>query len=1761
MYHRGWKLTLLSAVVSFFPVVASATVYDLTTSSGCQSLSDIVKAVSTQQAVGACEAGTGNDRIVLAQNKTYVLEAPLVLGGEVKETTNEEGEVSYRHLNGLTLRIDVATESGQTKEERGLATIQAPANDRAFWVHANNSLVLEHIRVKGGDVREKPLEVKWQRETRHQEEGEPVESHRFEGLAEAPFGGIAFVQGAFSTRGKAELLGGKAHQGGAVYFAGRGLELNDAKLLENQAEAVSFTGINHCVISPQLTCDQTNAPDEWEALEAAFTEVSAGGAVFLYDGRFNLNRSHFEHNQAPFGGAVAASARYNGEWVAEGVYFAHNHATEGAGGALYMAPAQDQGRPRYTLVNTLLHKNHAQQGGAALHVDDINEGSELWLNNITVFHNTVAGEGAGLWVQQPLPNAVILNSVLLANESGAYKRANKYDFKEGSITGCWLLTEDTDEDALENTFCYAFEKTGEPFEYERESHLVDDEGKPWLRLADQLIYIGREGEEWRTLAEVADAVAEPWYEAWQETLPRFENASLKVEKSEEEDNPSFTVRFNNSALFTLNENGLAAADGAELNAVLVFNATPELAAETQLITVMEEGGIADFLAPFSLIELPLKAANSRNELQWRNGSITLSHGEYALDEHGNLCKEEACTTPLYLTPEKTVVESSSPSGNEPTLNNISQLGYLNDFLQFPGSGVAYSYVWHGNVEPEGEPVLNKEEQLALLRGAGEGANTVTCDEQCTPIVKDNSLPYFTVNFEPVRDGFSLLGSGAPYVGSSELNVCEPKDMRGITRQDRCDAGAVDFQRALGEKDTFHIAIGATKVLDVLANDVGDSQVDCRRIEGAMEAPEKCLSVVIASTREQVKIRTVVDENGYPQIEYDSGEGFHGHDYFEYRTNKDAFPENTTLGGNDVGARVAVVSEPNSGIASERLSGGVAHGVWLLALMLLGALRRGGFGKLVVAAAALVLANGVHANEVEVSTQGLVETSTQFPTDICTLRAAIASTEAPPTNTACKQGSSGVSRDVIVLPEGTIELIDTLKVNTNNPIEIRGQGPDKTTITLRETDEAGEALCKRLFETESALTLTNLTLKGGCVTPDSEKRGGAALYAYAKGNNVPPSVGMHNVHVVGNRALEGAWGGAIFLAYRGDNRSEATFDSVYFENNSAEKGAAIFLDGAAVSNATVNVLNSTFHKNEAKDGGDAIASAAGQRVKLNVVNSLFYENPGTALDLSDHAGTVNLLNSTWLNNGTALKLSERITRLALHNSVVGDEVSGALADAKDMQLGFNLLPPALDCEPADGTLCALAANGNNFNEDVAALHAQALSVAEACPEGAEDCVQRWFVPYLEVLERHDDEAPACVVENDEGETEAAHCIVEQGNPAPLQTGVSAVANCRTTDIRGFTREAGGRCDKGAYEKQINTGRPDTGNNKGRKSRTALLDVLRNDIPGDSMWIRPGTLQAHPIDSNSFVYTDENGQSQSVDEEALKEALEEHFGKRSEKLTKFFERGSTRGELVVVKESVPIPGLGDDPVPQYYDEITIKNEDGREDVQHTSRAWEEHFQCDGEDPDEYCFIYYEAPKNYLCTDLPFEDYFAYSVEAWRYDPTKPLEDGETPEFEGQAAEQVFTGYVQVTIDNIPPIVPREPIKVKIDPGSETTIDLKQAGVKPIEGGVSEDRPIAIEQLLVENEPQFALRDGRTHEVLGTGLFLNADNLTVTYRHGDVTKTFADSFSVKVVDSCGASAIVPIRVEFNGAGSSGGTQPLGVTLILVLAGLVRRKRLFKA
>src|SRR5690554_6045783 len=220
MYQRGWKLLLLGAVASVYSTSALGTTYNLKDNPEC-TLEEAVEAITWQKAVGACEAGTGNDRILLVQNKTYELTEQLVLGGGTK-TVEEEVEVE-KPIRNITLRIETAAEPGQRNEDRETATIKAATDDRVFWIHGSNTLSLEHIRLEGGDVTEKPLVVEWTQKEQPSpsiDDEESTYAYSLNRFSQAPFGGAVFVEGTLITRTHVEIEGGKARKGGAIYLNG-----------------------------------------------------------------------------------------------------------------------------------------------------------------------------------------------------------------------------------------------------------------------------------------------------------------------------------------------------------------------------------------------------------------------------------------------------------------------------------------------------------------------------------------------------------------------------------------------------------------------------------------------------------------------------------------------------------------------------------------------------------------------------------------------------------------------------------------------------------------------------------------------------------------------------------------------------------------------------------------------------------------------------------------------------------------------------------------------------------------------------------------------------------------------------------------------------------------------------------------------------------------------------------------------------------------------------------------------------------------------------------------------------------------------------------------------------------------------------------------------------------------------------------------------------------------------------------------------------
>lgn len=961
---------------------------------------------------------------------------------------------------------------------------------------------------------------------------------------------------------------------------------------------------------------------------------------------------------------------------------------------------------------------------------------------------------------------------------------------------------------------------------------------------------------------------------------------------------------------------------------------------------------------------------------------------------------------------------------------------------------------------------------------------------CEPITADDpdTLPGYLPDFAVPDDAGvpSLFDAGSPI--STTQYVCESNDQRGHRRADRCDIGAFEFQRSEGEVDSFEAVSGVDLELDVVANDLGDSGIDCRRV---VNGP--CLQVVIPSTRQGISIEEVIDGDGYPKLLYRFGASFDGIDYFEYLVHKDAFV-GATFGDADVGARVAVIARPGSGMSKSRdISdfGGVS-GFWLGALLVAGMWRRMARWRLLIAAALLSGVAAVNAAEIIVSS-----TDDHMPplnqAGQCTLREAIHSgIDKQPNLSGCINGQTG--QDIIKLPEGTISLVAPLEIGMANGLAIEGEGADKTII-----EGAGTW---RLLSTDSNLVLRNLTLRLG----NAGAGNGGAILAHA-------NLTLENVILEQNQAANG---GAVFLAFNRDESSTARFRNVFFADNAASVDGGAIGTFAQTQRRDIEIFASTFSGNSAGDHGGAI-DANLRTGTLWVINSTFTGNTatsgGAALDLADAATAVSIINSTFLDNpggsgqiDLGAELPEQSGSRTMSNSIYGSSTTGCSSgDRRFDRSKFNLFV-------ADDATCAAASpndEGNTVDIALADIRAALNGGVLRTPAAGED----YFLPHVPLTDPN------------------FTAILDAGNPAAQVNGTGNTDACRDTDLRGKPRTSGEHCDRGAYELQLTTAVKDVVANENRRTRTALIDVLHNDVPGDGYRFRAGTLSLSRVEND----------------EELPDTVGEAF--------------------VRLRKRNP-----DDEAIQGYDDIKGTTRDGVEIDYKVTDIDDPALFCGvgqntdgsanlGPDPqhlDDDCVIVYRLdavsgqPSQVQCDALPLEDHFRYSIEAEDFS----LDADDEIQWEGNRT--TVTGLVKVTVRNVPPRAPAEPVTRHIEPGSQVTIDLRALGLADVDG------EIVSLTLPSSGRPNFAARDPYTRQVEGVGIIFDQAALTVTYVHADNSKSFTDRFVVRAEDDCGDATDIRVQITFpqrDGGGgplsSAGGTTDPWVLLgALLLLGRRRRQ-----
>lgn len=766
--------------------------------------------------------------------------------------------------------------------------------------------------------------------------------------------------------------------------------------------------------------------------------------------------------------------------------------------------------------------------------------------------------------------------------------------------------------------------------------------------------------------------------------------------------------------------------------------------------------------------------------------------------------------------------------------------------------------------------------LELMSDDRDACDAVAGPGACRPIVFDDGLKGFLPNNEAIYSGAPAAGRIAPSVvsaGSPEdavFFVCQPKDQRDLNREPRCDAGAVELQIAAGNNDEFRVVQGEAVLLDVLANDLGDLTVDCRDLGDPLSCigffllprqtefqPLNWISgvssagnldaettVVVVDDRKGVyldrdprqktaadgslvfdesnqpvfeEIRTFPD--GYPMILHTPLPTFHGVDQFRYFLDQNAVSGPVYAGANP-SANSNIVVEPASGLTNRgdisTLSGVFGWPLLLAAGMLF--VRRRGLMLVVL------FAMGVNAQAADIVVNTTLDSAQPqdgvFDRDgLCSLREAllVSIDRSPFFFPDCAPGATGRDR-IIVDIDGTIELLSTLEIS-NSAVDIQGLGPGKTVIQ----PAAGNQ--QRLIFTSSSLTLRNLTLADG-YSPDN----GGAIFTTS-------NLVLDNVELRDNQALGN--GGAIYLSYNSEQKRhfiarrayihgntaggnggvlsmvaqneqhDIFFDGVTFANNTAPSGAGGALDVNLPQGGALRILNSTFMGNDAAQGGALDLQQMATTTTAYILNSTLVDNAATAaggIEAGNNSGRIFMSNSIYVNSG---------------------ECSTGTVQLEESYYNLFDSPRPASCVGQVGDV-------GNMETDEADIR-QVLNNTVLAGEEFDD--GRYIPPHLPILSQANENPPAYP---------AGVFIIDAGNDnLDLVSNDTSPRACRALDLRGTSRESGGRCDVGAHELQVPTAIDDLVSNKFSSSRSMRFDVLFNDLIGDGdNTVLAGTIDLDP-----------------------------------------------------------------------------------------------------------------------------------------------------------------------------------------------------------------------------------------------------------------------------------------------------------------------------
>ncbi|MDF1629597.1 MAG: choice-of-anchor Q domain-containing protein [Alcanivoracaceae bacterium] len=769
---------------------------------------------------------------------------------------------------------------------------------------------------------------------------------------------------------------------------------------------------------------------------------------------------------------------------------------------------------------------------------------------------------------------------------------------------------------------------------------------------------------------------------------------------------------------------------------------------------------------------------------------------------------------------------------------------------------------------------------------------------CRPMTFDDGLQGFLPNngvtlpaptaghIEP-----SLVSAGSPE--DAVFFVCASTDQRELNREPRCDAGSVELQIAAGTDEEFRLVQGQEVLLDVLANDMGDLVVDCTPLTDPLAClqfflpprqtevvplnwvsglvspanPDGETRVTVVPDREGVYLNRLplADEEemifpaGYPLILHTPLQSFHGVDQFRYYLDSDAV-DGPTYAAADPSANSNLVVEAESGLSKKEDITTLGSFGWLGLISLMSLLLRR--LRILLPLPVLLFAAQVQAADIIVNTledsadlNALDGDGNPYSNNKkCSLREAlfVSIDRSPFFFPDCISGETGRDRIIIDL-EGDIELEAVLDIFSSN-IDIEGQGPGKTVIRPAPGNQ------HRVIQATSLLTLRNLTIADGYTTDN-----GGAIFTNA-------SLTLENVELRDNQALGN--GGAIYLNYNAELSRTFTMNRSYAHGNQAGINGGVFSMVGQNRGHDVVFDGVTFSDNTAPNGaGGALDINLPFAGSARIVNSTFVENDalaGAAIDLQqmDSAVNVYIINSTVLDAAApvapgagVIELGDNSGRISLSNSTYVGSRECTTGTKAFERLYYNLFSA-----PTPATCTAeLPAN------DVANNEANSADILDVLNDGVlageQFADDRYIPPHLPIVAEALDNPLTYP---------AGPFIIDAGNTEELVSGNNSPRACRTLDLRGTSRESGGRCDIGAYELQVPTAIDDSTTNKTNSARVARVDVLFNDLPGDGVpdvadeivdnEVLRGTIDLDPSNpavtpSNSIVVPVEGGGSRT------------------------------------------------------------------------------------------------------------------------------------------------------------------------------------------------------------------------------------------------------------------------------------------------------------